>query len=218
MAVSTAVCGSAPAPLRTEGVRLRLRPGGETMVLGPLVPGDRRPGREVFDAMSDRSRYFRFLAPTPRLPQSIARYLADVDHVRHVVLVARIEDGAGERSVGIGRYVRDRREPTIADVALAVGDAHQGRGIGRMLLAALGAVAGSNGVTEFSYYVHSANDACLALLRPLPEWTQQLDDGGIAGRSAVPTGLLPQRQATRLTHLVATRRTSAPPPSPSLAS
>ena len=91
---------------------------------------------DVFEGMSAQSRCFRFLAPMWRLPDFAIRHLADVDHQRHVALVAEL-DG---RPVAIGRYFRDVDDPTVAEVSLAVADEHQGRGIGTRLLAGLGAV------------------------------------------------------------------------------
>jgi GNAT superfamily N-acetyltransferase len=189
MAVTQLERPTAHLPLTTRA--------GVTAWLSALAPGDQQPVREVFDGLSDRSRYFRFMASTPRLTGSAARQLAGVDHRRHVALVATV-DG---RTVGIGRYVREADNPRQADIAIAVVDAEQRRGLGSLLLAALGAVASSSGVATFTYLVHPQNQACVALLRPLGG-ALTLADGELVGSGPVPTSLLPPEAASALVRLV----------------
>ena len=55
-------------------MRLRVR---------PIAPADRDRLVEAFDALSERSRYHRFLGPKPRLSTRELRYLTEVDHVNH---------------------------------------------------------------------------------------------------------------------------------------
>jgi len=181
---------------RTTQVSLTTR-AGDTAWVSALAPGDQQPVREVFEGLSDRSRYFRFLASTPRLSGTAARHLADVDHQRHVALVATV-DG---RTAGIGRYVRYAGNPREADIAIAVVDAQQRRGLGRLLLAALGAVASRSGVETFTYLVHPQNDACVALLRPVAGLLT-LSDGELVGSGPVPARLLPEEAASQLVGLV----------------
>lgn len=179
-----------------HGVPLTTR-AGDPVSLAPLAPGDQEPVIEVFEGLSAESRYFRFLASTPRLSVSAARHLAGVDHDRHVALVARI-DG---RAVGIGRYVREVEHPRRAEVALAVVDEHHGRGLGLLLLSALGAVAASRGVSTFRYVVHPQNRACLGLLGSVRAGLAY-DDGELTGYGPVPDALLSSRAAAHLVSLV----------------
>lgn len=181
---------------RTSQVALTTRVG-DTAWLWALSPGDERPVREVFEGLSDRSRYFRFLASTPRLSGTAARRLAAVDHQWHVALVASV-DG---RTAGIARYVRSGQEPRTADIAIAVVDAQHRRGLGSLLLAALGAVASRSGVETFTYLAHPENEACVALLRPVGG-TLTLEDGDLVGAGPVPANLLPEGVASRLVGLV----------------
>ena len=188
-----------PQRRTTPGVALTTR-AGDPVWLAALAPGDQEPVVEVFEGLSDRSRYFRFLASTPRLSVSAARHLAGVDHDRHVALVASID----ERAVGIGRYVRERDHPHRAEVALAVVDAHHGRGLGVLLLSALGAVAADRGVTTFSYAVHPQNQACLGLLGSVRA-SLTSEDGELTGAGPVPAGLLPPHAVAELVRLVNAR-------------
>jgi GNAT superfamily N-acetyltransferase len=171
--------------------------GGDTAWLSALAPGDQEPVRAVFDGLSDRSRYFRFLVATPRMSGFAARRLSDVDHRRHVALVATVEG----RAAGIGRYVREADDPRRAEIAFAVVDALQGRGLGNLLLAALGAVAADHGVTTFTYLVHQGNAASLALLRRIGGTSTRLD-GDLVGSGPVPASLLAPETARQLARLV----------------
>lgn len=180
---------------------------GQTAWLSALSPGDQQPVRAVFDGLSDHSRFFRFLVATPRLSEAAARYLSDVDHRRHVALVATVEGDVA----GIGRFVREEADPRRAEIAFAVVDARQGRGLGTLLLAALGAVAADHGVTTFTYSVHPGNDASLALLRQMGGTFAQLG-GDLVGSGPVPTSRLHPDTAAQLVRLVrdATRTRELP--------
>lgn len=176
---------------------------GETAWLAPLTPGDQGPLHEVFDGLSDMSRFYRFMVATPRLSAGAARHLARVDQRCHVAIVAGAGDPAHGRggATGIGRYIEDPHRPWLAEVALAVVDERHGRGIGRLLLGALGAVAARRGVTHFSYVVHPHNTACLALLESSGA-TFVADDGTLAGLGRLPTGGIPSGAAAALSGLV----------------
>jgi GNAT superfamily N-acetyltransferase len=122
-----------------DGVRLRVR---------PIVPADREPLADAFDRLSDRSRRQRFLAPKPRLNARELDYLTDVDHVTHEALVA-IDETTGD-IVGVGRYATGSGGGGAADMALAVVDAWQRRGIGHGLAVRLVERARANGITRLT--------------------------------------------------------------------
>ena len=185
------------------GVVLQL-PDGTPLRFRPLDRGDRDTLQQVFDGLSADSRYLRFLTPTPRLSERLLQYLADVDHDRHAAWVAEL-DG---QPVGIGRYVRDRAAPTVAEFAVEVIDAHHGRGLGRLLLNVLGAVAAANGVETFSYLFSPANVVSLAMVRPHLH-SRRLVDGAIEGRGPVPGRNLPSR--TELAAVAALARWASAP-------
>ena len=122
-----------------DGARLRVR---------PIVPADREPLADAFDRLSDGSRRQRFLGPKPRLSTRELDYLTDVDHVTHEALVA-IDETTGE-IVGIGRYATGSAGGAVADMALAVVDAWQRRGIGHALAVRLVDRARANGITRLT--------------------------------------------------------------------
>jgi hypothetical protein len=109
-----------------DPVEVTLR-DGTTIAVRALVPEDRELIVAAFERLSPRSRFLRFFSPLPRLTSGMLDALMDVDHVRHVALVA-VHD---EACIGVVRYVVDGPDPTFADFAITVIDAHQGRGLGR---------------------------------------------------------------------------------------
>jgi RimJ/RimL family protein N-acetyltransferase len=164
------------------------RPQPDAITLRELVPGDRPLLAAAFERLSPRSRYLRFLSPLPSLPARTLDRLMDVDGHERVALAA-IDRG---ELVGVARYVRDRRDRGLADVAVTVIDSHQGRGLGRRLLAALLDHAAAHGLRALTFDIHPSNQAGRGLVRSLgaqPAWS----DGMLRGE--LPT---PQRPALPL--------------------
>jgi ribosomal protein S18 acetylase RimI-like enzyme len=132
---------------------------GPTLLVRPLRNGDADTVLSVFERLGDRSRRLRFNGPKPRLSASELAQLARVDATHHA-LIAYLEDDA--RPVAIARLVRDGR---AAEVAFAVADEYQQRGIGSALGEELVADARAAGVTEVTALVASDNPAAVALIR-----------------------------------------------------
>ena len=152
-------------------------------VIEPLSPGDIASITELFDGMSARSRRQRFLASVPRLTTKMLAHLSDVDGVRHIAVAAR----ARGRCVGIARAVVVRGDPSVADLAVAVADAHQGKGLGRRLVAALANEACALGIRELEATMDPGNLAALALARRVPS-TASYDEGLIRARWSLACG------------------------------
>jgi GNAT superfamily N-acetyltransferase len=129
----------------------------------PLVAADREAYARAFATLSPASRYLRFAGPKPRLSSSELTYLVEVDHTNHEALVAfECESG---RPVGVARFVRAAEDPAVAEAAVTVLDAWQGRGIGPHLLARLTARAAELGVHTLRAEVLRANGRALRMLR-----------------------------------------------------
>jgi RimJ/RimL family protein N-acetyltransferase len=129
----------------------------ETVALRPLEYGDRAPLLEIFSGLSARSRRQRFLTPKTRLTEADLRQLTAVDDHDHVAVLAVTT--TDDRPVGIARFIRDPRHPDSADVAVAVVDAWQSRGIGTLLTNALARRAVEVGVRRFTLTMACDNRA-----------------------------------------------------------
>jgi RimJ/RimL family protein N-acetyltransferase len=140
----------------------------------PIEPDDKTGLAAAFQRLSDESRYRRFLSPHGRLSAAELRYLTEVDHHDHEALVA-LDPATGE-GVGVARYVRDRGRPDSAEVAVAVADGWQGRGVGTLLLHRLADRAREEGVRRFTALMLADNEPMAHLLGDIGE-TGVLDAG-----------------------------------------
>lgn len=140
-----------------------LRDGGSIHIRA-IRPDDKQRLMEHFSRLSPRSIYFRFFQAKSRLTDEELRYFTELDFVRNVGLVATLQEHDAEHIIAVGRYMNlgDKEAPSPrAEVAFAVADAHQGRGIGPMLLEHLAAIARDNGITEFEADVLGENNQML---------------------------------------------------------
>ena len=145
----------------------------------PIVPEDEPLLHEAVAAMSERTVYFRFFSPLKRMPDALAHRLAVVDYNDRFAIVATTHRPNGkERIVGVARY--DRAAGTdVAEVALAVVDEFQRRGMGRALLTILSKVAREHSIKTFSLVVLPENQHMLGLLRKMGWIHQAKLTGGV---------------------------------------
>ena len=140
--------------------------------LRPIVPDDEPLLHEAVAAMSERTVYFRFFSPIKRMSDAMAHRLAVVDYNDRFALVATTHKPASkERIVGVARYDR-ARGTDVAEVAVAVIDEFQRRGLGGILLAELARVARRHGIKSFQLIVLPENREMLGLLRKMG-WIHQ---------------------------------------------
>jgi RimJ/RimL family protein N-acetyltransferase len=157
-------CSTALLDEPLQEIRLR----DETCVwVRPIRPEDRDRLRVGLHQLSAASRYHRFLATVSELSEEQLRYLTDVDHVNHLAWIALDPVLPEEPAVGVARCIRFPENPAMAEVAVTVLDAYQGRGLGTLLLGLLSRSAAAQGIRTFRAYVHEDNDAMLRIFRDL---------------------------------------------------
>jgi RimJ/RimL family protein N-acetyltransferase len=166
---------TAPSPL-TE-ITLR---DGTAALIWPLLETDGDLLREGFTELSPESRRQRFLTHLPELSDAMLRLLVDgVDGVDHIALLLTVlPERSPARPVGVARLVRYPDEPSVADVAVTVTDAWQGRGAGGALLGALLARRPA-GVTRLRTTVAAENRASLAMLSRFGTTTIHHEGAGV---------------------------------------
>jgi GNAT superfamily N-acetyltransferase len=118
----------------------------------------------MFPRLSARTRYLRFHGPRIELTPEEVRFLTEVDGESHLA-VAAIEVASGDL-IGVGRFVRRGLAPQ-AEVAVVVADAHQGKGLGELLLSRLREAALERCVAVFTGAVLDENRPMRELLRKL---------------------------------------------------
>ena len=123
---------------------------GATVHLRPIKPSDGPGISALHSRLTPETVYFRFFSLLPRLSPKMLDRFVNVDYVDRLALVAEL----GDRLIAVARYDRldDRLvvgEGPEAEVAFVVDDAHQGRGVGTILLEHLAAAAKANGIARF---------------------------------------------------------------------
>ncbi len=156
--------------------------------LRAVVGTDRKVLQDMYASLSQVSRYGRFLAAPPQLTEETLDHLVDeVDQVDHVAILLLAPAGdPDEAPVGVGRMIRYAGDPTTADIALAVADDWQGRGVGSALARALVAHR-PLGVTRLVTVVAADNQASLATLAGLGATERVLTDGVYDVTVTLPT-------------------------------
>jgi len=145
---------------RDYAVEEILRDGGSIHVRA-IRPDDRQRLLDHFQRLTARSVYYRFFGAKRRLTDSELDQFTRLDFVQKVALVATLLEDGEERIIGVGRYAVLPGKPTAAEVAFAVADEHQGRGVGTLLLDHLVRIARAGGVREFQADVLGENNRML---------------------------------------------------------
>ena len=154
--------------LLRDGTRVRMR---------PIRPDDEPRLVALYDHLSQDSRYQRFFSVARRLPPNWAHFLANVDYVRRFALVVEAP-GDPETLIAVARY-EPTAERECAEVAFAVQDAWQNRGLGTVLFRELLAAAKRNGITRFCAWVLGDNRRMLDLIARLGKIQQRSYGQGV---------------------------------------
>jgi acetyl coenzyme A synthetase (ADP forming)-like protein len=165
--------GTALAQPHPRDVILR---DGTTLRLRPPVTGDREALVEFFRGLSPESLYQRFHGAVNVRPEIVEPFL-EPDWDDTGCLVATLSADDGERIVAAANYAR-LRDPAAAEVAFAVADSLQGRGVGTRLLEQLAELAGAHGIERFLGIVLPRNRQMLGVF----------EDAGFAAKRALAEG------------------------------
>jgi GNAT superfamily N-acetyltransferase len=129
---------------------------GAPILIRAICPDDTERLLAHFRGLSADSRRYRFMGMRRELTSAELVRLCQIDFRDHVALVATLGSGGGERFIGVARFIRGAK-PRRAEVALAVLDRYQGRGIGTLLLRHLVRIARASGIEEFEADVMGDN-------------------------------------------------------------
>src|ERR1700682_5760487 len=133
---------------------------GSTLTVRPIRPDDEADLARFFTDLSIESRVFRFFAAIAHA-EVLAKKLVDVDYSSRYGIVAT----AGHDRTLVGHAMYVTTEPRKAELALAVADEYQGRGLGTILLGQLGEAAAAAGIEILEAIVRPENHHMLNLLR-----------------------------------------------------
>jgi GNAT superfamily N-acetyltransferase len=146
---------------------------GRTIYVRLVSPEDRERLGRMLCRISPRTIYERFHVPYPRVPGWALGGMVDVDNPGKESLVAVAED----EIVGHAMYARTGNRGE-AEFAAIVEDGWQSRGVGKLLLTELAAVARSRGIGLFTGSVLGENRRALSALAAVyPGMRYEIRDG-----------------------------------------
>ena len=130
---------------------------GLNIFIRPIKISDEPLLKDFVYSLSDQSMYRRFMSVRKDMPHERLQDLVIIDYTREVaILVFTTHDEKKELILGVGRYYIDPGMHT-AEVAFAVRDDYQKRGIGTELLAYLTYLAKREGLLGFTAEVLAEN-------------------------------------------------------------
>ncbi|GBG12722.1 acetyltransferase [Novimethylophilus kurashikiensis] len=153
-------------PYPTHLVSLWQLADGTDIIIRPVRSEDAEVMQAFVRAMSDESRYFRFMDTMRELNQSMLSRFTQIDYDREMALIATTEEGGQELMLGVARYIINP-DGESCEFATAVADAWQGRGIGQKLMRMLMEVARDKGLRVMESEVLARNAGMLELAEAL---------------------------------------------------
>jgi len=106
--------------------------------------------------------------------------------------------------VGIGRFIRLKEEPKIAEAAFTITDPYQRKGLGGVLFSVLNIAAASVGIEIFRYYVLESNEFVLESLSHMDSVRRSYEKGVVIIDIAVHGSYTTIPDAPQLYNITAT--------------
>jgi acyl-CoA hydrolase/GNAT superfamily N-acetyltransferase len=150
----------APYPAQYEET-LTLR-SGENVFVRPIRPDDEPMMREMFYNFSEQTKYLRYHAAIKAMPHDKLQVFCTIDYDTEMALIGLAGPPGAEEVVGVARYMTDAEHAT-AEVAFAVQDNWQRKGLGTYFLGRLLQIARERGISAFHAYVLVENSGMLKI-------------------------------------------------------
>ncbi len=138
--------------------------GGLEVYIRPVRRDDVELERQFIDKLSAQSRYNRFLGGVSHLTQDELEKFCDIDQRHNMAFTALDQSGPEGTQVGVARYVANP-EKGDAEIALAIADDWQHKGLDDALLQHLIDFARDNGIESLYTIELASNLAMHALAR-----------------------------------------------------
>lgn len=157
---------------------------GQVVRVRPGLPTDRGRLEAALGQMSAESLHRRFFSGG--MPsQALISYLVDINYVDHFVWVVLDGVGPDAPAVATVRLIRSADDPTSGELALAIIDRYQGRGIGSLLMELLAISADVLGIGTLTALVLSENTPMRSLLdKAGAHW--HFDEPGVVATAVLP--------------------------------
>ncbi len=154
------------SPYPGENISRMVTESGIHIVIRPVKPEDAPLFSNLFEVLSPTSIYHRFFGVLRELQPAMLSRFTQIDYDREIALVAIDQDSAIERMLGVARIIGDP-DGTEGEIAVLIGDAWQGKGIGAALMRKCLLIAEKRGFKYIHGIVLKENKNMLALARKL---------------------------------------------------
>ena len=124
-----------------------------------IRPGDKGLLLEAFKGLEASSIYTRFFGPRKEFTDRELIQATEIDFIHNVALVSCVQEKAGERIIGVGRYaaLEGPDPPSAAEIAFVVEEDYHGQGIASILLRHLLLIGRKQGISQFEADVLHGN-------------------------------------------------------------
>lgn len=140
---------------------------GTNLLVRPATSADRHLFAQGIREMSGTSRYLRFFSGFTEAPESVLDSLSNIDGTNHIAWCA-IEAGSDPvHPVAAVHAIKEHDDDSVAELAVAVADDFQRRGISSMLMALAVKDCIGVGYERCSAHVLSENTPSLNLMRKI---------------------------------------------------
>jgi acetyltransferase len=130
---------------RARSVKRLVEVRGRHLLVRAAAPADDDRIRAFDAALSERTRFLRYLSRKPPLTDAAVERMADVDFDHRCAFVVIEGRGPDRRIVGDARLIEDSDHPGRAELAIVLADDLQGLGVGPQLVQLLVEVAAERG-------------------------------------------------------------------------
>jgi GNAT superfamily N-acetyltransferase len=152
---------------------------GLEILLRPIKISDEPLVKDFFHSFSDANLYRRFFSTRKDMPHEFLQKFVIIDYTKQMVILAVVEqEEPKEMVVGIAQYWIEETLH-MADIAFAVRDEYQNRGVGMELFSYLTSLAKKRGLLGFTAEVLMDNRPMLHLCRKMRFDMEQTGASGV---------------------------------------
>lgn len=151
-------------PYPSDLVRHAQLKDGSPFTIRPIRPEDADMQQAFVRAMSEESRYNRYMSAIKQLSQSTLVRFTQLDYAREMAIVAATQVDDHEVMMAVARYTVNA-DFESCEFAIEVGDDWQGHGLGTRLMEALFDAARAQGLTLMEGEVLANNTSMLGLMK-----------------------------------------------------
>lgn len=164
----------------------------EVVRIRPIDPADQTALQSFYAGLSEESRRTRFFGPTAGIGAPQSSWFCTPDHDHREGFVAVLASATGPDRL-VGHVCVEPDDPGSAEVAVAVADDLQGRGIGRRLVERAVAWARIDGLEQLTATMLAGNPAIQRLLTDLglPSTSRPIGAGVVEIRIDLRSGIRP---------------------------